>query len=354
MDINRKMATIRQISAIYDIPNADNIVLAQVDGWKVIVKKNEYKVDDLCVYCEIDSFIPTTIAPFLTREGYSPSEYNNIAGEKLRTVRLRGQISQGLILPPSILQKHITQYEIGDDVSEELNITKYEPLPSGHKFFSLVNNPRSKFPEYVPKTDQERIQNCHNIFINQYKDDMFEGTLKVDGTSCTVLMNNEDNIEVCNRNSSLKDIEGNKYWETARKENIVAFVTWCNKERNLQVAVQSEIMGPNIQKNRESFKEHMFYIFDIFDIKTQSYLSKNKRLDLIEKFNLHQITGKELKHVPIVYPFAAILSYPLEKILELSQITSINNTIAEGIVWKCIDNPNISFKVINNLFLLKE
>ena len=98
----RKLATIRCISAIHPIPDADAIEVAQVDNWKVVVKKGEYRVGDLVVYCEVDSWIPHELAPFLSK-GQEPREYEGIKGERLRTVKLRGTTSQGLILPLSVL-----------------------------------------------------------------------------------------------------------------------------------------------------------------------------------------------------------------------------------------------------------
>lgn len=93
----RKMASIRKIDAIGPIEGADAIEVATLGGWKVVVKKNEFNVGDLAVYCEIDSWIPTEIAPFLSK-GKEPREYNGVKGERLRTVKLRGTLSQGLLL----------------------------------------------------------------------------------------------------------------------------------------------------------------------------------------------------------------------------------------------------------------
>lgn len=97
--MTRKMATIRKIEEIRAIPKADAIEAARVGGWWVVVKRGEFDVDDLAVYCEIDSFIPTPIAPFLTKPGQYPKEFEGVEGERLRTVSLRKQISQGLLLP---------------------------------------------------------------------------------------------------------------------------------------------------------------------------------------------------------------------------------------------------------------
>jgi len=148
----RKMATIRKIDALRPIEGADAIETAIVGGWTCVVKKGEYTAGDLAVYCEIDSFIPTTIAPFLTKPGQYAKTFEGVEGERLRTVKLRGQLSQGLLLPYAICGKICTE---GEDVSELLGITKYEaPIPA-----ELAGEVKGMCTSVILKTDQERIQN---------------------------------------------------------------------------------------------------------------------------------------------------------------------------------------------------
>ena len=96
--MERQLATIRRIAEIKPIEGADVICSYRVDGWWVVGKKDEFKVNDLVVYFEIDSWIPHEIAPFLSK-GKEPREYNGIKGERLKTIKLKGSLSQGLILP---------------------------------------------------------------------------------------------------------------------------------------------------------------------------------------------------------------------------------------------------------------
>lgn len=96
-EIKRKLASIQRIEEIRDIENADAIQAYRVLGWWVVDKKGAHKVGDLVVYCEIDSWIPHELVPFLSK-GHEPREYNRVKGERLRSIRLRGQISQGLLL----------------------------------------------------------------------------------------------------------------------------------------------------------------------------------------------------------------------------------------------------------------
>jgi RNA ligase (TIGR02306 family) len=151
----RKMATIRRIDAINPIPDADAIEVATVGGWKVVVKKGEYQPGQLAVYCEIDSFIPTTIASFLTKPGHTPKVYEGVEGERLRTVKLRKTLSQGLLLNLDQVMSFTNSFVEGDDVSEALGIVKYEPpVPA-----QLAGKVKGNFPSFLKKTDEERVQN---------------------------------------------------------------------------------------------------------------------------------------------------------------------------------------------------
>lgn len=178
----RKLATIRRIDEIRPIPEADAIECAVVGGWTVVVRKGEFKVGDLAIYIEIDSWVPHTIAPFLSK-GHEPREYEGVIGERLKTAKLRGQISQGLLLP--VEQEYIhdeddVDYEElafiiskpgklneatgivesstfirvseGQDVSEFLGIIKWDaPIPA-----QLAGQVKGNFPGFIRKTDQER------------------------------------------------------------------------------------------------------------------------------------------------------------------------------------------------------
>lgn len=161
-DTIRKLASIRKIENISDIPGADMISMATIDGWEVVVKKGDFKPGDHVIYLEIDSWVPTTVAPFLTKSGRVPREYNGVPGERLKTVRLRGQISQGLILnywnfPDVVNAFHKTRlvnhWDNNDfDVTEILGIQKWEPEINAN----LSGRAKGNFPYFIPKTDAER------------------------------------------------------------------------------------------------------------------------------------------------------------------------------------------------------
>jgi RNA ligase (TIGR02306 family) len=122
----RKLASVRKILEIRPIPSAEAIECAVVDGWTVVIKKGEFKQGDLAVYCEIDSWIPHDLAPFLSK-GEQPREYRDVRGERLGTIKMRGQLSQGLLLP---LNPSIQPIE-GLDVTDQLGILKYVPVIRG-------------------------------------------------------------------------------------------------------------------------------------------------------------------------------------------------------------------------------
>ena len=161
---DRMMAWIAKIEEIRSIPNADAICCYRVGGWWVIDKKEAYKVGDLCVYASIDSWIPHELAPFLSK-GSEPREYNGVRGERLRTVKLRGQVSQGLLLPlePTCANIESRLFE-GLDVSAPLNIQKWEaPIPA-----SLAGDVRGAFPSFIPKTDQERCLSAETLIDTEH------------------------------------------------------------------------------------------------------------------------------------------------------------------------------------------
>lgn len=332
----RKLATIRRIADILPIEGADAIEVAVVDGWKVVTKKGEYKPGDLAVYLEIDSWVPHKLAPFLSK-GQEPREYNGVKGERLRTVKLRGQVSQGLLLSIEDVfpgaDRKFWWSQVGVDFSEKLGIQKWEPeIPA-----QLAGQVRGLFPTHlIPKTDQERIQNCFPE-IQAKGDVTYEVTLKLDGTSCTIFRW-ENELRVCSRNLELKVNDEN------RDNTLVAMALKYGHRIPNGVAVQGEVMGPGIQGNREGFKEHRFFVFDIYDIDNQFYIDSISRQVACKDYGMDM--------VPVIDPRAKAPE-SVEAGLALAEGPSITHKIREGLVWKCNTDPGFSFKTISNQFLLK-
>lgn len=337
----RKLATIRKIDNILPIDGADAIEVAVVDGWKVVVKKGEYQVNDLAVYLEIDSWVPHDLAPFLSK-GKEPREFNGVKGERLRTIKLRGQISQGLLLPLSVFPhslgfEYATEKTIGEDVTEWLKIQKWEkPIPA-----QLAGLVKGNFPTAIPKTDQERVQNISKQ-LPTLQGSLFEITEKLEGSSMTCYLL-DGVFGVCSRNLDLKRDENNAFWKVAIKYDIEA------KMRSLEYdnfAIQGELIGPGVQGNIYNLTDLDFYVFDVYDVGIGDYLYPDFRRTLIDKIGL--------KHVPVIVN-NGVVGDNVEQVLKLAEGVSVLNDkqVREGIVFKSVKG-GITFKAISNKYLMNE
>jgi len=340
-------ASIQKIIDIKPIENADSIEKAYVLGWQVVVKKGEFKPGDSCVFITIDSILPPKPEfEFLAKNKY-----------RVRTIKLRGELSQGIIFPLSILPTgaiyetargilipQTIPYKEGGDVSEILGVTHYEkPVPGGFN----QGDTKGNFPPWFPKTDEERIQNVPEV-LDELRGKSYAITEKCDGTSCSIYFNRGE-FGVCSRNMEKKDSEGSVYWQMAKKYDLE------NKLKMLgrSLAIQGELCGPGIQKNHLGLKELDLFVFNIFDIDEGKYLSTPQLLVMI------QVLG--LKPVPMV-EMGQGFAYDLESLLEKAKgkYRDTQND-REGIVVRAMYGDysekmrsRISFKVLNNDFLLKE
>jgi RNA ligase (TIGR02306 family) len=362
----RKLASIKRIQEIKLIEGADLICAYRVDGWWIVDQKEKYSVGDLVVYCEIDSFLPHTLVPFLSR-GKEPREFEGVKGERLRTIRLKGQISQGLLLPLSILNTVADDcrsfvppdywenaagirvaHEEDADVTELLGVLKYErPLPA-----QLAGQAKGNFPSFIPKTDETRIQSLSKD-LKRWSDQNLEVEIseKLDGSSMTVFfrnnaMNDADDFivefGVCSRNLQLKETEGNSFWGAARKYTLEEKLTALDRN----IAIQGELCGVGIQGNKYKLNDIDFYVFTIYDIDKGEYLSSAERLELCEKLGL--------KHVPVLGTMT-LENQTIDSLLQLAENKSQLNvkTEREGLVFKGITDTRVHFKTISNRFLMK-
>ena len=335
----RKLATIRKIDALTPIDGADKIEVATVGGWKVVAQKGLYNVGDLAVYFEIDSWIPTELAPFLSK-GKEPREFEGVKGERLKTIKLRGQLSQGLLMPLEEACKNIdSELFEGLDVSFPLNIIKWEK-PMNAQLAGLA---RGNFPSLIPKTDQERVQNLTkeiNAAIETRT--RFEVTEKLEGSSMTVYLIDGE-FGVCSRNLDLKETEGNSFWATARRDDIEGKMRAVDEHWSF--AIQGELIGPGIQGNIYKLSQPEFRVFDVYNIQSGAYLDPEDRRALIERMGL--------QHVPVLTTF--MMALPVDELLTLAEGKSELNKDQEreGIVFKEV-NGGMSFKAISNSYLLGE
>lgn len=337
----RKLVTINLIEEIKPIENAEFIESARVKGWWVVVKKNEFKVGDKVVFFEVDSFLPDIEQYSFLKKGNTLKRML-IDGEiktgiRLRTVKLRKQLSQGLIMPMSVLPDGT--YNEGQDVSKILNVLKYEAPVSA----SLAGTVKGFFPSFIPKTDEERIQNMLDVLDTDIKE--FYISEKIDGCSVTFYKYNNE-FGVCSRNLELKEDDKNTMWIWARENDIE------NKLRD-GYAIQGELAGEGINGNPLKIKGHKVFFFNVYDIKKNAYLDFDSFLFGINK-------ELKLDTVPIISMYVDI-PRTLDDLLKLADRKSIINdkVDSEGIVIRPMkenyyNNSRFSFKVISNKYLLDE
>lgn len=403
----RKLVTIRKIDKLTPIEGADVIEVATIDGWEVITKKGEFAVNEYCVFFEIDSFLPADEPKFefLASRGSKVDEFGK-ERLRIRTMKMRGVVSQGLALPIRLFKKelsHIVQDEEGNILPDvDAAIHHLEKTRSGiEEYFNVIkyvkpseresnSTPRAKtagdFPIVIPKTDEDRVQNVYNRYATTARGVMFRESLKLDGSSETIayisepdyfldkldtvirefneetgemdvvetipypFQYDEAQVIVCSRNQVLKFDEANHFWKAVLSIDLPTRLRQYCLEYDRSLAIQGECMGPAIQGNREELKHHQFFAFRIWDITNREFLDD---MDFIEVCN-----ALDLQTVPQGEVIDFFAEYPtLKEALEAAQRPSMHHTIAEGFVYKSVekvDGKTIHFKVINNQYLLKE
>lgn len=338
----RNLASIQKIKALEPISGADSIEKATILGWNVVVKKGDFQVGDLCVYCEIDSLFPNT----------EDFDFLKPRGMRIRTIRLRGQVSQGICFPLEIVKNYgliPTELSEGQDITEALGIIKYEP-PIPAELAGLV---KGNFPSFIPKTDETRVQVLQDLL------DAYIGTPcyvaeKLDGSSVTYYIK-EGIFGVCSRNLELLETENNTLWKVARTLQIEEKLRSLNKD----CALQGELIGEGIQGNKYKLKGQTAIFFNFFDIQNYAYASFEALKNIL--------AALKLSMVPVIDAHFHLIN-DIEALVALSQMRSQLNplTWCEGIVIRPLEEMNevahskgllhqnrVSFKVINPEFLIK-
>ena len=428
----RKLASVVKIASCEPIPDTDRLSVAKMvgKGWQVVVGRDEFSPGDLCVYFEIDSFLnpederyaflrDRCLRRFVSKGGNVLRE-----GLKIKTIKLRGVISQGLLMPldkfPEITSR-IIRYE-----HEEMGETKFEPLIGTNVFITetfeeyvnrikdteekyeaehnedypwewkhyfigdhcesvigadvtkllkvehydevkeqlspAMGNPISadalgKFPsDYVPKTDEERIQNLGDWF-EKMKGRVWQVSCKHDGTSCTIAyskMIDEENPEVvCSRNLRLKPEQADGkipvYWQMAKQYDVLNKLKGLSESAGIEYAVQGEIVGPGINKCKNKETTYKFLVFRIYDITHQKWVNPIDTVKMCESLGL--------EHVQIVKSNFAFFDEitTMEEALKFAEGKTAEGNEREGVVLKTIDAlPYASFKIVSNKYLMKQ
>ena len=345
MEEERKLASIQKILDIQPIPDADAIEVATIQGWKVVVKKGDFQIGDLAIYFEVDSFLPICETFEFLRKGCYKRLVDGTEGFRLRTIRLRKQLSQGLLMPIEILRHDFGLlsdestgefddfiWNEGDNVTELVNVIKYDPpLPA-----CLAGDTIGRFPSFLIKTDETRIQSIPEK-LEELKGKHYYITTKLDGTSAT-FYNKDGDLGACSRNLEKKYNEDNTFWKMADKYNLKTVL-------QNGIALQGEIVGPGIQKNPLMLKDIDFYVFNGFNIPEARYFTLAELIVFTKDNGLKMVPIEEVNDE---------FNYTLDELLERAkgkyEGTERNK---EGIVVRSLDK-SISFKVLNNDFLLKE
>lgn len=377
----RKLATIRRIKQILPINGADKIELALVDGWQVVVKKGEFKEGELACYLEIDSWVPTTVAPFLTKEGYDPKVYNDVPGERLKTIKLRKTLSQGLLLPIAILETVDTVNE-GDDVTALLGVQKWEaPEEKAANNNGQMPSKTRSFPYFIKKTDQERAQN-YGAQIEQNLDTIFEATVKKDGSSLTVfrVMPSSPYYEdarkmlepkrtlwqrikalftfqqkgpvygICSRNVLLP-LEGNSNFHVAAAPLLKSLEDLVSQSLDGSIALQGELVAPDIQGNYEKVQDVEFHLFDVYQIDKQEYMLPAERVAFALMSGINHATIVDRGTLRNILQLKDGED-AVQKLLTYASGEGDNpGVMREGVVFKAC-TKDFSFKVISNEYLL--
>lgn len=365
----RKLVTLRQIGALNPIPNADAIEVASVDGWNVVVKKGQFSVGDWVVYFEIDSVLPEGRPEFdfLMARGCKDHHCEDgtyLRGHRLRTIKLRGQVSQGLVIPVPVDWKvgperiatpDYKTFEFDEDLSEIFGVKKYEAVIPA----CLAGQVRGNYPSWLAKTDQERIQNCFEIVK---KSQYWQIEEKLEGSSMTIYWDGEQ-VGVTSRNLDLKlDQEGNTFVDVAKASGLLeGLKTMAELHPDLiqKIAIRGELIGPGIQDNIYGLKNHQFHIFDIWV--NDGYLNPIHRdYALAELMALTSDSpwDEVIFSVPVIQHEAEFKpGVTVEDIVAMADGESrLAPTAREGLVFKGVDeNGNvISFKAISAAYLLGE
>jgi RNA ligase (TIGR02306 family) len=330
--VERKLVSIQVVESLAPIEGADQIEQARVMGWTVVVKKGEFRPGDACVFFEIDSILPAS-APW--------AEFMKPRGYRVRTLKLRGVLSQGLALPTAILGGDVPEF--GVDIRDRLGVTKYEPvLPDAREVAGA-------FPALVPKTDEIRLQSALGV-LDEIRGREFYVSTKLDGTSATFFKSPGGEFIACSRNWALAK-GPNPVWRVAERYGLA--------ERLPEgIAIQGEICGPGIQKNRLGLSEVDVFFFNVYDARASRHLDFTEFLAFCRDHGLRtvpierEVRGEE----------ARTFEHTLDRWLEAARgIYAGTKSRKEGIVVRpLVEAPSVtlggrlSFKVINNDFLLKD
>lgn len=353
--MSRKFATIRQISEIRAIPNAERVELACVDGWRAVIPKNTFTVNEQVLFIETDAALLCVNDQrfnFLRKSCLKQWKGNGVLfGEclRVRTIKLAGQISQGLVLKLA----DFPEAACSDDIDAALCIKHFDELAeemSAKTGKIKQADAAGSFPSFVPKTDEERIQNIPEI-LTTHSDSLFEVTLKLDGSSMSVGYSPsnypDDPFFVCSRNLRLKRGD-NTFHKVAAYYDIESKLKQYCDVSGEELCLQGELIGPGINGNRGKQGEHSFNVFRVWSISDKKWLETDDwRWPCEKEFSIPTVPRIDCAYRPL-NRYTTI-----DALVEFAKTAKFGELTGEGYVFKSYDG-DIHFKVINPLYLLEE
>lgn len=345
----RKLASVQEVTSIEPIEGADRLVCAQILGWKVVVNKDDFKPGDKCVYFEVDSFLPDDDPrfEFLRARSFRDNEFMG-RGMRIRTMKLRGQLSQGLVLPLSQFPEVGADAEVGTDVTGLLRVRKWElPEQDTGAGVSL-----GSFHAGIPKTDETRVQSEPGLIGELASAGEYYISTKMDGSSCTMYFE-RGVFGVCGHNFEYKDTPTCAMWNYAHEHGLPEkFAAFCN-ETGREIAIQGEFCGPGIQKNPLALMRNELFCFTLIDLSTRERMPLDELVATCDALGLQTVPIEERGET---FPYRTE-----DELIERAKGTYKSGRRKEGIVIrpvvpvysKTLAGP-LSMKVINNDYLLKQ
>ena len=331
----RALVTIQRVKEITPIPDSDFLETAHIMGWQCVVKKGEFRAGDLGVYFEVDSFLPVEDRYEFLRNSSYRDNIDNGRGFRIRTAKMRGQLSQGLFLRLELFPE-LAGCNEGDDITEKLNVKKWYIPETANEGGTIIGDR----PYGIPASDEIRIQSATEL-LEQLKDKPYYITTKMDGTSGIVYFI-DGKTGCCSRNKEIKDEEGALYWLPVYKYHMKEKLAKYGKN----IVFTGELCGPGIQKNKLRLPAIEWYVFDVKDWDSGRYFSWEKAVEICKTMELPMVPLEERGEQ---------FSYTLENLLEKAKGKYPSGIDKEGIVVRDLHRPKaISFKVLNNDALLKE
>jgi len=330
----RKLASIQRVLNLIPIPDADAIELAQINGWQCVVRKGSFPIGSLGVYLEIDAVPPERpMFDFLLKGQARTKSF------RIRTMRLRGALSQGLLMPLSDFPE-VAGLEDGTDCTELLGVTKYEPPPPDG-----MGDYGGPFHPLIHKTDEIRLQSMPSL-LEELRGLAYCIVEKCDGTSSTLTADEDGTFHVYGRNHEIAESD-NIFWRATRRCNVKEAL-----QKNPDLALQCEVVGPGVQKNHMGLQYVELRAFNLFRKSTGEHLGQSALDKFCEEWNIPQARvlewGEDFQHTQ-------------ESLLKLADwVYEGTKNPREGIVLRPqkpvhshLLGGRLSFKVINNTYLLK-